>query len=264
LAANPALRANDVRVALGGTPVLLGVSFEVPRGQTVAIMGGNGSGKTTLVRAIVGAIPLTSGTIEIDGAPTSPRSREHLGYVPQRVSAAAGVSATAAEIVMAGLLHGRRLTPPLHARARALEALDAVGLADLAGRDVNAMSGGQQQRVLIARAMVRRPTLLLLDEPVAGVDLPSQEVFAGALSRLKDGGATIVVVLHEVGMLAELIDSAVVLERGCVVHVGEPPREHGAHALPGHDHIHPHDDGPGRPGPDHPTFEITMPRGAVK
>ncbi len=245
-------------MALGGTPVLHGISFEVAAGETVALMGGNGSGKTTLVRAAIGAIPLTSGSIEIDGRPTSPSSRARLGYVPQRVNAAAGVSATATEIVISGLLHGRRLAPPPHAKARAIEALGAVGLADLAGRDVNAMSGGQQQRVLIARAMVRRPSLLVLDEPVAGVDLPSQEVFAGALALLKEGGTTIIVVLHEVGMLADLIDRAVVLDRGRVVHIGNPPHAHGDHALPGHDHIHPHDDDPNRPGPDSPTFEILV------
>ncbi len=256
--ATPALSARGVDVALGGVPVLHDVTFDVARGETVAVMGGNGSGKTTFVRAAVGAIPLTGGTIEIDGRPTSPDAREHLGYVPQRVSAAAGVSATAIEIVTSGLLHGRRLAPPIRAGARALEALDAVGLADLAGRDVNAMSGGQQQRVLIARAMVRKPAFLLLDEPVAGVDLPSQEVFAAALTRLKDEGATIVIVLHEVGMLADLIDRAVVLAQGRVVHVGTPPHAHGDHALPGHDHVHPHDDDPDRKGPDQPTFEITV------
>ncbi len=255
---SPALRAADVHVALGGTPVLHGISFDVAPGETVALMGGNGSGKTTLVRAAIGALPLTSGSIEIDGQPTSPSSRARLGYVPQRVTASAGVSATATEIVVSGLLRRRRLAPPARAKARAIEALAAVGLADLAERDVNAMSGGQQQRVLIARAMVRRPSLLILDEPVAGVDLPSQEVFAGALASLKEGGATIVVVLHEVGMLREMIDRAVVLERGRVVHVGEPPHAHGDHAMPGHDHVHPHDDDPNRPGPDHPTFEITV------
>ncbi len=255
---SPALRAADVHMALGGAPVLHGVSFDVAPGETIALMGGNGSGKTTLVRAIIGALPLTSGSIEIDGRPTSPDARAHLGYVPQRISASAGVSATATEIVVSGLLRGRRLAPPPHAKARALDALRAVGLADLASRDVNAMSGGQQQRVLIARAMVRRPTLLILDEPVAGVDLPSQEVFSEALTQLKAGGATIVVVLHEVGMLADLIDRAVVLDRGRVVHVGEPPHAHGDHAMPGHEHLHPHDDDPNRPGPDTPTFEITV------
>ena len=245
---------------MNGTPILTGVSFEVRAGETVTVMGGNGSGKTTLVRAIIGALPLTSGRIEIDGRATSPAAREHLGYVPQRVTATSGVSATASEIVTAGLLHGRRLAPPIRARSRALEALEAVGLADLANRDVGRMSGGQQQRVLIARAMVRRPTVLILDEPVAGVDRPSQEVFADALALLKKGGATIVVILHEVGMLKDMIDRAVVLERGRVIHVGAPPHAHGDHALPGHVHVHPHDDDPNRPGPDESAFGIAVSR----
>ena len=257
-APTPAIRVANLTVALGGTPVLHGVSFDVAPGETLALMGGNGSGKTTTMRAIIGAAPITGGTIEIDGIPAERAPRERLGYVPQRVSAAGGVSATSLEVVMAGLLHDRRLLPPRGARARALAALDDMGLADLARRDVTTLSGGQQQRVLIARALVRRPTLLLADEPLAGVDLPSQEVFADALARLKASGTTVVIVLHEAGLLADLIDRAVVLDRGRIIHVGAPPHAHGEHAVPGHVHIHPHDDDPTRPVGDQPTFEIVV------
>ncbi len=256
--ATSAIRVDDLSVALGGTPVLHGVSFDVVRGETLALMGGNGSGKTTAMRAIIGAVPITGGAIEIDGLPAARSPRERLGYVPQRVSAAGGVSATSLEVVTAGLLYDRHLLPPRGARTLALQALDEMGLADLASRDVTTLSGGQQQRVLIARALVRYPTLLLADEPLAGVDLPSQEVFVEAMTRLKASGTTIVIVLHEVGLLVDLIDRAVVLDRGRVVHVGTPPHAHGDHALPGHVHIHPHDDDPTRPAPGQPTFEITV------
>jgi zinc transport system ATP-binding protein len=254
----PAIRVSNLRVALGGVPILHGISFDVAPGETLALMGGNGSGKTTAMRAIVGAIPVTGGTIEIDGVAAEHAPRKHLGYVPQRVSAAGGVSATALEVVTAGLLHDRHLLPAHGAKTRALAALKELDLCDLARRDVTTLSGGQQQRVLIARALVRDPTLLLLDEPLAGVDLPSQQVFAQVLAHLKKGGTTIVIVLHEVAMLKDLIDRAAVLERGRIVHVGTPPHAHGEHALPGHVHIHPHDDDPKRPSPDQPALGITV------
>lgn len=256
--ATPAVRVADLHVALEGRPIVHGVSFDVAKGEMLTLMGGNGSGKTTAVRAILGIIPTLSGTIEIDGVPAADAPKERIGYVPQRVSAAGGVSVSALEVVMSGLLHDRRLLPPRGAHGRALDALDAVGLADVARQEVSTLSGGQQQRVLIARAMVREPDLLFLDEPLAGVDLPSQDVFATVLASIKERGATVVIVLHEVGPLASLIDRAVVLERGRVVHVGAPPHAHGVHALPGHDHVHPHDDPAAGAGPDHPTLEISV------
>lgn len=242
----PALSARDVRVTLGGVEILHDVQISVAPGEVVALMGGNGSGKSTFVRALVGALPLSSGSIEMFGHAPSPADRANLGYVPQRVTASAGVSATAREVVMSGLLGAGRLRPVRDARERAERALTDLGIGALARRDVGTLSGGEQQRVLIARAMVRDPRLVILDEPMAGVDLPSQESLTAALADRKERGAAIVIVLHELGALTRLIDHAVVLERGCVVHVGEPPAALGVHALPGHDHVHPHPDPPER------------------
>ncbi len=185
----------------------------------------------------------------------SPRSRARLGYVPQRITAAGGVSATALEVVVSGLLGTRErddaagsrlrgLVPPRDARARARAALESMGVEDLATRDVSRLSGGQQQRVLIARALVRDPRLLILDEPMAGVDLQSQVQFSHTLGHLKEDGVAIVVVLHELGAVSRHIDRAVVLEHGCVTYDGVPPADLGVHALPGHDHEHAHEDPP--------------------
>ncbi len=238
------LSARDVRVSLGGTRILHGVSLDAHRGEVVALMGGNGSGKSTFVRALVGAVTPTHGDIRLSGRPLTPSGRAGLGYVPQRLTAAGGVSATVAEVVASGLLGNRRLRAPRHSRARVAEALDTLGIGDLAHRDVTRLSGGQQQRALIARALVRRPDVLVLDEPMAGVDLESQVAFAHALGHLKDDGAAIVIVLHELGAVARHIDQAVVLEHGCVTYAGAPPADMGVHALPGHDHEHPHADLP--------------------
>ena len=237
-----AIRARDVRVVLGGSPILLGVDLTVESGEVVALLGANGSGKSTLVRAIVGVAPLDRGDVELLGVPLGPRVPwDRIGYVPQRVSAASGVPATAGEVVTAGLLHRHRLRPPRDARTKVRTALDLVGLDHHVDRPVRELSGGQQQRVLIARALVRTPDLLLLDEPVAGVDLPSQQVFARTLANLTAQGTTVLVVLHELGALAPLIQRAIVLRHGSVVHDGAPPtptREHGGDE---HDHVHPHD-----------------------
>lgn len=215
-------------------------------------MGGNGSGKSTFVRSIVGAIPTSGGTIDLFGSPAGPEARARLGYVPQRLTAAGGVSATALEVVTSGLLGSRAdatgplarlrgILPPRDAQERARDALSSVGIEDLAGRDCSRLSGGQQQRVLIARALVRDPRLLVLDEPMAGVDLDSQVHFAHTLGHLKEHGVGMIIVLHELGPLARHIDRAVVLEHGCVTFDGPPPADLGVHALPGHDHEHPHE-----------------------
>lgn len=237
--------ARRVRVRLGEATVVRDVDLRVRAGEAVAIMGANGSGKSTLVRALVGVLPVSSGTVRLFGVDLGtdrPRVPWHqVGYVPQRVSAAAGVPATALEVVMSGLLHGRRLRPPRDAAARALRALAQVDLADRARGDVRTLSGGQQQRVLIARALVREPRLLVLDEPVAGVDQPSQHAFARTLTDLVGADLTVLVVLHELGALAPLIGRAVVLRHGAVVHDGAPRPPSAEHAAPDHVHLHPHD-----------------------
>ncbi|HEY3438035.1 MAG TPA: metal ABC transporter ATP-binding protein [Actinotalea sp.] len=237
----PAVLARGVHVTLGGAAILHHVDLTVQTGETVALLGANGSGKSTLVRALVGAVPIDRGTVELLGRPLGRSvAWDRMGYVPQRVTATTGVPTTASEVVTSGTLYGRRLLPPRGARARVLEALDAVGLAAVADRAVRELSGGQQQRVLIARALVRRPDLLMLDEPVAGVDLPSQQAFADALGRLAASGTTILVVLHELGAIAPLIGRAVVLRHGSVVHDGAPPSPAHDHAAAGHEHLHPH------------------------
>ena len=236
-----AIDARGVVVDLGGAPIVRGVDLTVGEGEVVALLGANGSGKSTLVRSLVGFVPLAAGSVHLLGAPLGRQVPwGEIGYVPQRVSAASGVPATATEVVLSGTLHGRRLRPPRDGRERARAALAAVGLEAHAGKAVRTLSGGQQQRVLIARALVRRPRVLLLDEPVAGVDVPSQQTFATALTGLAAAGTTVLVVLHELGTLAPLIRRAVVLRHGAVVHDGAPPRPAADHAAAEHEHVHPH------------------------
>jgi len=216
----------------------------VPRGEFVALLGANGSGKSTLVRAATGLRPVSSGSVALFGTPLADFKQWHrIGFVPQRAGAESGVPTSVREVVASGRLGRRRLLRPLSkADRRAVsEALDVVGLADRAGDGVATLSGGQQQRVLIARALAGEPELFFLDEPTAGVDVPHQQTLADSLGVMKQRGATVVLVAHELGPMAPLVDREVVLAQGLVEYDGEPLDESSLHAhhhprLRRHDH----------------------------
>ncbi|MFE0470826.1 MULTISPECIES: metal ABC transporter ATP-binding protein [Streptomyces] len=238
----PVVSLRGVRADLGSRPVLRGIDLTVRHGEVVALLGANGSGKSTAVRSVIGQVQTAAGEIRLFGTDRGRfRDWHRVGYVPQRTTAASGVPATVTEVVSSGRLSRARfgvLRKADHAAVR--RALDLVGMADRAKDPVDALSGGQHQRVLIARALACEPELLIMDEPMAGVDLASQEVLAHTLREQVSQGATVLLVLHELGPLEPLIDRAVVLRDGCVVHDGPPPKAVGQHALPGHDHVHPH------------------------
>ncbi|GAA3137235.1 metal ABC transporter ATP-binding protein [Streptomyces rectiviolaceus] len=241
----PVISVRAATATLGARPVLRGIDLTVKRGEVVALLGANGSGKSTAVRSVIGQVPLTGGDISLFGTPLKRfRQWARIGYVPQRTTAASGVPATIREVVSAGRLSRTKLTKlgwtTKADRAAVDRAIGLVGLADRAKDSVSALSGGQHQRVLIARALASEPELLIMDEPMAGVDLASQEILAQTLREQVAAGTTVLLVLHELGALEPLIDRAVVLHDGCVTHDGPPPKATGQHALPGHDHVHPH------------------------
>ncbi len=234
LPADPLLpvRLRDGAVSIEGRPVLRHVDLTVGAGDFVALMGANGSGKSTLVRALTGLRPLTAGRLELFGTTLDEfGSWERVGYVPQRTGAGSGVPASVWEVVASGRLTRRRLLRPLgrEDRAAIADALEVVGLADRAKEGVSSLSGGQQQRVLIARALAGQPELFFLDEPTAGVDLPNQHALAESLRQLRERGATIVLVAHELGPLAPLVDRAVVMRDGRVAYDGPPLADHEVH-----------------------------------
>lgn len=240
------VRVTDLSVRFASATILADVSLTVGDGEFVALLGANGSGKSTLVRSMLGITPVSAGSVEIFGTSlaTDPRRVDwkRVGYAPQRVSAAAGVPASALEVVASGLLHSRQLRLPRRWRESALAALAEVGLAHRATESVQVFSGGQQQRVLLARALVRDPDLIVLDEPLAGIDRASQVALADTLRRLRDEGRTMILVLHELGTLGPLVSRAVVLRHGRIVHDGPPPRPAPGHDSHDHDHVHPHED----------------------
>ena len=229
----PVIALSEVTAELDGRPVLRGIDLTVAPGEAVALLGANGSGKSTTVRAAIGQVPVTGGERALFGTPVRRfRDWRRLGYVPQRSTAAGGVPATVREVVTAGRLARRRLRPLGPADRTAVDrALHLVGMADRAGDSVNALSGGQHQRVLIARALATEPELLVMDEPLAGVDLASQRVLAGTLRTLLREGTAVLLVLHELGPLGGLIDRAVVLAHGRVERtIDRPGRDGGLRA----------------------------------
>lgn len=242
----PVLRVDDVVAGYDGRPVLHRVSLRVARGEVVAVLGANGSGKSTLIRAVLGLVRPSAGSVRLFGVPApASRQRHRIGYVPQRVGAGSGVPATVAEVVRSGRLAGRgplALWRPAD-RAAVARAIATVGLAGKAAEPVAALSGGQQQRVLIARALVTEPDLLILDEPTTGVDAASQQTFAKTLERFTRDGGAVLLVAHELGPLAPLVARAVVLHQGRVVYDGPAPPA-GVAAHTDHDdhddHLHPH------------------------
>jgi zinc transport system ATP-binding protein len=246
----PVVELSDGAVAIAGRPILRHIDMQVTAGEFVALMGANGSGKSTLVRALTGLRPLASGSLRLFGTPFDDfHDWQRVGFVPQRGGAASGVPASVWEVVASGRLTRRRLLRPLGRadRAAITDALEVVGLAHRARDGVSTLSGGQQQRVLIARALAGEPELFFLDEPTAGVDLPNQQVLADTLATLSGRGATIVLVAHELGPMAPLIDRAVVMRDGRIAYDGSPlASEQVATAHLDQDHGHHHHPEPDR------------------
>lgn len=210
--AEAALELEHVGVSLSDRQVLRDVSLRLAPGEFCALIGANGSGKTTLLRAILGFIALKSGRIA--------SSRAAIGYVPQKIELDPGLPLRARDVVALGL-DGARLGMRLPSRAREArvrQMLEAVGAAEFAEQRVGALSGGQQQRVLLAHALVRRPRLLLLDEPLANLDVRSAAEIVALLRRLSTESATAVLLsAHDMNPLLPAIDRIVYLAGGYAV-----------------------------------------------
>lgn len=217
MTAPPVLAAHGVSFAYGSEPVVDGVDLTVAAGEFVALVGPNGSGKSTLLRLLLGLLEPTEGSVAVLGAPPARlRDRWRVGYVPQRRILDLDVPATVAEVVTSGRTarRGWWRFPGRADRDAVDHALEAVALADLRRRTVNELSGGQQQRVLIARALAAEPAVLVLDEPIAGVDLESQRLFRDSLVHLVEHhDSAVLLVSHELGAVAADLDRVVVLKR---------------------------------------------------
>lgn len=213
----PLLAAEHVRFSYGEGAVLDDVSLRIEPGEFVALVGPNGSGKSTLLKVLLGLLTPAAGSVALFGGPPARfKERWRLGYVPQRPEMASQIPVTVDEVVATGRLAKRgwwRL-PSGGDRTQVRHAVDSVALADLGSRPITELSGGQQQRAYIARAFASEPDLLVLDEPIAGVDADSQRRFRDSLTHLiAEHGSAVLLVSHELGSVAEDLDRVIVLKQ---------------------------------------------------
>ena len=209
-----AVSSHRARVNFGGNTVLNDVSFEVPPGKLVGIVGPNGAGKSTLLKALVGIIELDSGSILINGK--SPlRARGQVSYIPQSESVNWDFPVSVHDVVMMGCTPriGVFGFPRRRHRDLAEESLNRVGLLHRAGDSLEALSGGQRQRIFVARALVQRADVLLLDEAFSGVDVASQAELIHVLRALCQEGKTVVMTTHDLAKLEETVDLLLCLNR---------------------------------------------------
>jgi zinc/manganese transport system ATP-binding protein len=220
--AGEAIRLSAATARRGGRPIWSGVDLSVGEGEFVAVLGPNGSGKSTLLHALLGLLPLSEGTATVlSGAPGSANSQ--IGYLPQRRSFDSGTRVRGLDLVRLGL-DGTRWGFPLPvalsprgraAAGRVKEAIELVGASAYAARPIGALSGGEQQRLLIAQALVRRPRLLLLDEPLDSLDLSNQGAVAALVQRIcKEEGVTVLLVAHDVNPILPYLDRVIYFAGG--------------------------------------------------
>jgi len=207
-----ALHVEDLTVSYAARPVLWDIDVDVPPGVMAAIVGPNGAGKSTFIKAVLELVPATAGHMRLFGLPYA-AGRKRVAYVPQRSSVDWDFPTTALDVVMMGRYGhlGWFRRPGAAERRRALAALEEVGIADLAGRQISQLSGGQQQRVFLARALVQEADLYFLDEPMAGVDAVTERAIVRLLKGLRDRGKTVIVVHHDLQSVREYFDWIVIL-----------------------------------------------------
>jgi zinc/manganese transport system ATP-binding protein len=221
-----AIELRGARASMGARParaVWSGVNLIVEPGEFVAVLGSNGSGKSTLLKAILGLVETAPGTMSVLGGPPGSANRE-IGYLPQRHGFDSTLPIRGVDLVRLGLDGARwGLPSPLgarrasgrRARARVQEAIELVGAGAYAQRTLGEMSGGEQQRVLIAQALVRRPRILMLDEPLDSLDLPNQAAVSALVQRIcRAENVAVLLVAHDVNPLLSYLDQVIYLAGG--------------------------------------------------
>ncbi len=219
----PAVRLVDASVRQGGREIWSHVDLVIEPGTFVAVLGPNGAGKSTLIKAVLGVVPLSGGRIEVFGRAPGEGGRD-IGYLPQRRSFDAGMRVRGVDVVRMGA-DGDRWGLPLPwgpgRRAhdsRVDEVIDLVGATAYASRPIGELSGGEQQRLLIAQSLIRKPRLLLLDEPLDSLDLPNQAAVASLIAGIsRASGITVLIVAHDVNPIASALDGVVYVARGRAV-----------------------------------------------
>ncbi len=206
------LSIHDMTVAYHRRPVLWDIDYAAPEGKLIGIVGPNGAGKSTLIKACLNLVPKASGSVRFYGKPYK-EQRRLVGYVPQRESIDWDFPASALDVVTMGRYgHIPWCVPPgRRQRAIALHALEQVGMADYAKRQISKLSGGQQQRVFLARALAQDAQVYFMDEPFAGVDAATEAAIIALLNELKAKRKTVLVVQHDLQTVPEYFDHVILL-----------------------------------------------------
>jgi len=219
----PAIVFEHASARLGGRTIWSDLSLSVARGEFVAILGPNGAGKSTLIKVVLGLLPLADGRASVLGRPPG-AANDRIGYLPQRRSFDAGTRIRGVDIVKLGLDGARWGIPlpglPSRAReaARVAEVLELVDAGGYARKPIGELSGGEQQRLLIAQALVRRPELLLLDEPLDSLDLPNQAAVATLVRRIcQEENVAVLLVAHDINPILSYLDRVVYIAAGAAV-----------------------------------------------
>jgi zinc/manganese transport system ATP-binding protein len=220
----PALEVRRAEASIGGRTIWTDVDVTIQAGEFVAVLGPNGVGKSTLVKAVLGLLPLSSGNVRVLGG-TPQAARRLIGYLPQRRGFDPGIRIRGVDVVQLGL-DGAKWGIPVPGASlwssrrrdevrRVDEAIDLVGATEYARRPIGQLSGGEQQRLLIAQALVRRPRMLLLDEPLDSLDLPNQAAVAALISNIcRSQEVSVLLVAHDVNPILPYLDRVVYLARG--------------------------------------------------
>ncbi|MFZ4662833.1 MAG: zinc ABC transporter ATP-binding protein AztA [Caldilineaceae bacterium] len=217
----PCVQLRQVTVTYDGVTALDDVTLALTAGDQVAVVGPNGAGKSTLFNVIAGTLKPTQGMVNIYGS--GPQGHICVGYVPQRNRIDWRFPVTVSDVVMMGRVGqiGLLRWPRRQDRRLVEGALARVGMSALANRQIGELSGGQQQRVFLARALAQEAELLLLDEPLTGLDLPSQEAILGLLAELRQQGVTVLVATHDLNQAAEHFAKVMLLNRRLIA-LGAP------------------------------------------
>jgi len=207
-----ALEINDLTVSYKDKPVLWDIDLEIPQGALVGIVGPNGAGKTTLIKSILGLLNPVAGSAKILGLEID-QGIKKIAYVPQRGSVDWDFPATVFDVVQMGTYGklGWLKRPGSKEKKLTKEALEKVGMLELANRQISQLSGGQQQRVFLARALVQHAEIYLMDEPFQGVDSTTEQSIVELLRELRNKGATALVVHHDLQTVKDYFDWVVLL-----------------------------------------------------
>lgn len=217
IATTAAIEIRNLTVAYHAKPVLKDIDLVIPQGVVMGLVGPNGAGKSTLLKSVLDLVPRVSGTVSVLGKPFA-ANRKQIGYIPQRSQIDWDFPISVQDLVLMGT-YGRLgwiRRPGREEKRQASDALDRLGIQDLARRQIGELSGGQQQRAFLARAFLQDAPIYFLDEPFTGVDVTTEQAIVSLLHEMRDNGKTILVVQHDLNTVGKYLDQVTLINQTIV------------------------------------------------